>query len=275
MCGIAHKVKRPVAFSHDHTMITSPGVAPALACFFAQRLGASIAISPASLSDNRLLAALPAKEQSRLVPQLEHVSLEPGQLLYDLGVIPYIFFPTSGVIAKIVRMDDGDGIEAGMVGKEGMVPLCLLMGLDSTPFRAVVQNAGGAWRMEAAAFKALIKPGPVVHSLLLRFVAAFMAQVSQSAGCNQLHPLEKRYCRWLLMTQDRLESNEFVLKQEFAGGMLGVRRESITPVARKLQEAGLIRYIRGRITITDRPGLEAASCECYQRVKAVYDHLLS
>lgn len=228
----------------------------------------------AAFKDNRLLAALPAKERKRLMPQLEHVALEPGQLLFDLGLIPFVFFPTGGVIAKVVRMDDGDGIEAGMVGNEGMVPLCLFMDLDSTPFRAVVQNAGGAWRMDAAVFTSLVKPGQIVHSLLLRFAAAFMAQVSQSAGCNQLHPLEKRYCRWLLMTHDRLESDEFAMKQEFAGGMLGVRRMSITPVARKLQEAGLIRYRRGRITITDRSGLEAASCECYRRVKAVYDHLL-
>jgi len=227
------------------------------------------------VTDNRLLAALPARENRRLAPHLERVSLEAGQVVFDLGSIPHVFFPTSGVISKVVRMDDGGGIEAGMVGKEGMVPLCLLMDLDSTPFRAVVQNPGEAWRMEAAAFKQLVKPGQFIHDVLLRFAAAFMAQVSQSAGCNRLHPLEKRYCRWLLMTQDRLESNEFQLKQEFAAGMLGVRRMTITPVARKLQGAGLVRYSRGRITITDRRGLESASCECYRRVQAVYDTLFN
>jgi CRP-like cAMP-binding protein len=127
--------------------------------------------------------------------------------------------------------------------------------------------------MEAEAFQALVKPGQFVHGVLLRFAAAFMAQVSQSAGCNRLHSLEKRYCRWLLMTQDRLEGNEFILKQKFAAGMLGVRRMTITPVARKLQKEGVIRYSRGRITITSRRGLEARACECYRRVQVVYDSL--
>ena len=230
---------------------------------------------PGSFSGNKLLAALSAKDQRRLAPYLEQVTLEMGQLLFDLGRIPHVFFPSSGVISKIVRMDDSDGIEAGMVGKEGMLPLCLFLDLDFTPFRAVVQNPGQAWRMEAAAFKALVKPGSFIHAVLLRFAAAFMAQVSQSAGCNRRHPLEKRYCRWLLMTQDRLGSNEFVLKQAFAAGMLGVRRMSITPVAKKLQRAGLFRYSRGRITILDRRGLEAASCVCYRRVQVVYDQLLN
>jgi CRP-like cAMP-binding protein len=225
------------------------------------------------LTDNRLLAALPAKENRRLAPHLERVSLETGQLLFDLGSITHVFFPVSGVISKVVRMDNGDGIEAGMVGREGMVPLCLFMDLDSTPFRAVVQNPGEAWRMDAEAFKAHVHPGNFVHSVLLRFAAAFMAQVSQSAGCNRLHSPEKRYCRWLLMTQDRLESDEFFLKQEFAAGMLGLRRMTITPVAKRLQAAKLLRYSRGRITIINRQGLEGRSCECYRRVQAVYDSL--
>ncbi|MDB5391131.1 MAG: transcriptional regulator, Crp/Fnr family [Planctomycetaceae bacterium] len=225
-------------------------------------------------AENRLLAGLPDEEYRRLAPHLERVSLESGQLLFDLGTITRVFFPISGVISKIVRMNDGDGIEAGMVGHEGMVPLCLFMNLDLTPFRAVVQNPGEAWQMKAEVFKDLVKPGHIIHGVLLRFAAAFMAQVSQSAGCNRLHPLEQRYCRWLLMTQDRLGSNEFVLKQEFAAALLGVRRMTITPVAQKLQETGLFRYSRGRITILDRAGLESASCECYQRVQNVYDNLL-
>lgn len=224
---------------------------------------------------NKLLAVFPADEQRRLVPYVERVPLKPGQLLFDLGRISHVFFPISGVISKIVQMDDGDGIEAGMVGNEGMVPLCLFMELDATPFRAVVQNPGEAWRIGASAFKALIRPGQVCHTVLLRFAAAFMAQVSQSAACNRLHSLAKRYCRWLLMTQDRMESSEFELKQEFAARMLGVRRMSITPVAKKLQDAGLLRYRRGHITITGRQGLESASCECYRRVQMVYDSLLN
>ena len=229
---------------------------------------------PASFGDNRLLAALLAKDQRRFEPYLEQIPLETGQVLFERGNISHVFFPISGVISKIVQMDDSNGIQAGMIGNEGMLPLCLFMELDNTPFRAVVQNPGQAWRMEAGAFKALVKPGSHFHSVLLRFAAAFVAQVSQSAGCNRLHPLEKRYVRWLLMTQDRLGSNELFLKQEFAAAMLGVRRMSITPVAKKLQQAGLIRYGRGRITILDRPGLEAASCECYRRVQSAYDSLL-
>lgn len=228
---------------------------------------------PRPLADNKLLAQLPAAEQRLLAPHLERVSLEAGQVLFETGRIPHVYFPVSGVTSKVVAMEDGHLMEAGMVGREGMVPLCLFLELDPTPFRAVVQNAGEAWRMKASAFKELIAPGQTVYVMLLRFAAAFMAQVSQSAACNRLHPLEKRYCRWLLMTQDRLEGNQFILKQEFAAGMLGVRRMTITPVARKLQQAGLIRYSRARITILDRRGLEAVCCECYRRVQAVYEQL--
>jgi CRP-like cAMP-binding protein len=227
------------------------------------------------LADNKLLALLPATEQRRLLPHVERVPLQAGEVLFEVGKIQHVYFPISGVTSKVVVMDDGDIMEAGMVGREGMVPLCLLLDLDSTPFRAVVQNAGEAWRMKASAFKELMAPGQLVHSSLLRFAAAFMAQVSQSAACNRLHPLEKRYCRWLLMTHDRLEGNRFILKQEFAAGMLGVRRMTITPVARKLQQAGLIRYSRARITILDRRGLEAVCCECYRRVQAVYEQLFA
>jgi CRP-like cAMP-binding protein len=222
---------------------------------------------------NGLLAALPPGEQRRLVPHMELVPMNMGQVLFDLGKIPHVFFPLGGVISKIIRMDNGAGIEAGMVGREGMVPLCLFMELDQTPFHAIVQNPSDALRMEAAAFKTVVRPGQFVHTALLRFAAAFMTQVAQSAGCNCLHQLERRYCRWLLMTHDRLECNEFDLKQEFAAGMLGVRRMSITPVARRLQQAGLLRYSRGRIRILNRGGLEARCCECYGRVQAVYDSL--
>lgn len=226
------------------------------------------------LTDNKLLARLPLKELRRLEPHLDLVSLAAGQVILDKGRISHVYFPTSGVISKFVRMDDGDSIEAGMVGNEGMVPLCLFLELDSTPFDALVQNAGEALRMKARAFHALVRPGQLVHSVLLRFAAAFMAQVSQAAGCHRLHPLEKRYCRWLLMTHDRVGANQFTLKQASAAAMLGVRRMSISPAARKLQAAGLIRYSRGRITVLNRPGLETASCECYRWIRKFYDNLL-
>ncbi|MBI1831294.1 MAG: Crp/Fnr family transcriptional regulator [Planctomycetes bacterium] len=223
---------------------------------------------------NRLLGALPVAQHRQVAAHLETVSLRAGHVLFDLGVISHIYFPVKGIVSKVVRMDKGNGVEVGMIGNEGMAPLCIFMDLNASPFRAIVQNSGEAWRMKADVFKALVKPGHVFHSVILRFAAAFMAQVSQSAGCNRLHSLEKRYCRWLLMTHDRVESDQFELKQEFSAGMLGVRRMSITPVAQKLQKAGMIRYRRGLITILDRPALENAACECYRRVQSIYETLL-
>lgn len=233
-----------------------------------------MALARVPVSDNKLLAALPAQVRQALEPFLQNVPLEAGQIILEEGKISNVFFPISGVISKVVQLGDEGMIEAGMIGNEGMVPLCLFMELDRTPFHAVVQNSGSAWMIAAADFKTLVKPGTHLHVALLRFAAAFMAQVSQTAACNQLHPFEKRYCRWLLMTQDRLMTNELFLKQEFAAQMLGVRRMSITPVAKRLQQSKLIQYSRGRITILDRSGLQLIACECYQRVKAVYDNLL-
>lgn len=227
-----------------------------------------------SAASNALLARIPPNEFRRIASHLEPVTLGAGQVLFNRGMINHVYFPISGVISKTIRMDDRSSVEAGMVGKEGMVPLCLLMGLDASPFEVVVQNRGEAVRMEAATFNAIVRPGQMFHSVLLRFAAAFMAQVSQAAGCNQLHRLQKRYCRWLLMTHDRLEADEFILRQETAAALLGVRRMSVTPVAQKLQRAGLIKYSRGQIEILDRPGLEATSCECYRRIKDIYDTLL-
>lgn len=229
---------------------------------------------PLPATANQLLGVLPTREVRRLQPYLELIAVDPGQVLLGQGEISHVYFPTSAVIAKFVRMEDGDSIEAGIVGKEGMVPLCLFLELDSTPFDALVQNGGETLRMRAKAFHSLVRPGQLVHSVLLRFAAAFMAQVSQAAGCHRLHLLHKRYCRWLLMTHDRTGTDQFMLKQESAAAMLGVRRMSITPVAQKLEKAGLIHYSRGRVTILNRPGLEAASCECYSRITSYYDNLL-
>lgn len=225
---------------------------------------------PPLFPDNDLLRALPARDALDLAARLERTSLAAGDIVFDAGKIDTVFFPTSSVITKIVRMDDGSRAEAGIVGREGMVPLCLFMHLDASPFRGVVQNPGDAWRMSAGEFREVVRPGTALHARVLRFAASFMAQLSQSAGCARLHSLEKRYCRWLLMTLDRVGASEFELKQDVAAAALGVRRMTITPVARKLQTAGLIRYRRGRIKILDRAGLEAVCCECYNRVRAIY-----
>jgi len=188
--------------------------------------------------------------------------------------MPHFYFPVSCVISKLVATDEGDSAEAGIVGKEGIVPLYSFLGLQITSFQVVVQHSGEALRMKADVFKEKISAEHPLHRLLLRYAAAFLGQVSHSAACNGLHPVQKRCCRWFLMMHDRVETNEFMLTQEFIGKMLGVRRVSITPVARRLQEAGLVQYNRGRIKILDRLGLEAASCECYHRTKAIYDGLL-
>ena len=225
--------------------------------------------------NNQLLKILPAKELKLLQPHLEVVPLARNQVLLGEGVIRHVFFPTSGIVTKIVKMTTGRQLEAGMIGKEGMIPLCLFLELDKTPFRAVVQNAGEAFRISTKDFKAKIKLVPSLGTSLMRFAAAFTAQASLSAACNQLHQTLPRFCRWLLMTHDRIGENRFMLTQETAATMLGVRRMSITAAAIKLQEQGLIEYSRGKVTIVDRPGLERATCECYARIKTSYDNLLS
>lgn len=223
---------------------------------------------------NGLLASLPAKDRRNVLRHCDSVSLGLGEVLNEpSGKIPYVYFPNSCIISKLVGMADGGSAEAGIVGNEGMVSLYSFLGLQASSHQAVVQHPGEAMRMKVEVFEAEISSEHPLHRLLLRFTAAFLGQVSHSAACNGLHPVQKRCCRWFLMMHDRVESDEFVLTQEFIGKMLGVRRVSITPVARKLQEAGLIHYIRGRITILDRQGLEAAACECYHRTKVIYDGL--
>ena len=170
-------------------------------------------------------------------------------------------------------MKGGATAEAGMVGREGMVCLCTFLVCDTTPFQAVVQNPGEALRMKAEVFKAEVRRNTGLTSILHRYTDAFLTQVSYSAACNRLHTVEERCCRWLLMTHDRAEPDHFTLTQEFLAQMLGVQRTSVPEVARSLQGAGLIRYSRGKVKILDRPGLEAASCECYGNIKVKFDAL--
>lgn len=221
---------------------------------------------------NAILAGLPAKERQRIFPHLEPVTLDFEQILLQQGErMTFAYFPLSGVVAKLVTLADGGSAEVGMVGNEGMVPLYLFLGFPSTPFQTVVQNSGQALRMKTDIFKSEVGRNKAFHQLLLRYTGGFLAQLSESAACNRLHEVQQRYCRWLLMTHDRVGGDEFILKQEFVGKALGVRRMSITPVAQALQEAGLIRYRRGRITILNRQGIEGRACECYQYTKSFYD----
>jgi CRP-like cAMP-binding protein len=224
---------------------------------------------------NQLLAALPAAERERWLPQLEPVEMPLGQVIYESGSkMSHVFFPTTAIVSLLYVMEDGASAEIAVVGHEGVVGIALFMGGETTPSRAVVQSAGSAWRAEPAAIKTEFERSvPVLH-LLLRYTQALITQMAQTAVCNRHHSLDQQLCRWLLLSLDRLPGNELVMTQELIANMLGVRREGVTGAALSLQEAGLIRYARGHITVLDRAGLEARTCECYAVVKKEYDRLL-
>ena len=222
-----------------------------------------------------MLAALPAAEWARWLPHLEPVDLDLGRVLYESGAtLSHVYFPTTAIVSLLYVMEDGASAEIGVVGYEGLVGVSLFMGGESTPSRAVVQSAGKGWRMPSAALKDEFSRSSAVLHLLLRYTQALITQMAQTAVCNRHHTLDQQLCRWLLLSLDRLEGNVLVMTQELIANMLGVRREGVTEAALSLQEAGLIRYARGRITVLDRPRLEARSCECYAVVKKEYDRLL-
>jgi CRP-like cAMP-binding protein len=211
----------------------------------------------------------------RLRPQLETVALGLKELIYEPDTpIPYIYFPNSGVTSILTIMKNGKAAEVGVVGKEGMLGLPVFLGTDRSSGQSFSQVPGESLRLGAAAFRAAIQRSRALIDLLHRYTQALFTQVSQSAACNSLHSIEERCGRWLLMTHDRVEADEFVLTQELLAIMLGVRRASVAEVAEKLQQAGLIRYRRGQMRILDRKGLEATSCECYGVIRAEYERLL-
>lgn len=225
--------------------------------------------------ENRLLAELPKLELERLIPNLESVSLALGQVIYESGGrMSHVYFPTDSIISLLYLMENGTTAEIGVIGYEGMVGLALFMGGQTTPNRAVVQSAGSAFRMRAKALQDEFVKGGVFQQLLLRFTQALITQISQTAVCNRLHSVEQQLCRWLLLSYDRLHSDKLVMTHTLIANMLGVRREGITIAAKKLQERRVISYVRGTITLLDRPGLEATVCECYSVVKNEYDRLL-
>ncbi|BAY44869.1 Crp/Fnr family transcriptional regulator [Scytonema sp. HK-05] len=224
---------------------------------------------------NRLLATLPTQEQERLQPHLQLVPLEYRQILYRPNEpIDYIYFPNYGVVSLLNLMENGDAVEVGTVGNEGMVGLPVFLGANTIPGEAFAQVPGEAFRMRADVFQREVTPGSPVHALLLRYTQALINQIAQSSACNRLHSIEERFCRWMLMTQDRVGSNQFPLTQEFIAQMLGVRRASVSVVAAIIQKAGLISYKRGKMTIVDREGLQGATCECYAIIKQEFDRLL-
>jgi CRP-like cAMP-binding protein len=224
---------------------------------------------------NHLLAALPEADWQRWQPQLEWVSLPLGQVLYESGcTMSHVYFPTDAIVSLLYVMADGASAEIAVVGNEGVVGISLFMGGGSTPSRAVVQSAGQGWRLRAAAIRDEFNDSPPVMHLMLRYTQALITQMAQTAVCNRHHVLDQQLCRWLLLSLDRLGGDELRMTQELIANMLGVRREGVTEAALKLQRDGLIRYSRGHITVLDRAGLEARTCECYEVVRKEYARLL-
>ncbi len=225
---------------------------------------------------NQLLAALPKEVYEELLPHLEPMSFSLGEVVYESGgQMTHVYFPTSSIISLLYLMANGATAEIGVVGYEGVVGVALFLGGGTTPNRAVVQSAGNAYRMKAHVLREAFEQGGAMQLLLLRYTQALITQISQTAVCNRLHSIEQQLCRWLLLSHDRLRSDQLVMTQDLISNMLGVRREGVTVAARQLKDRGLISYVRGALTIVDRPGLEAAVCECYGVVKTEYDRLLS
>jgi len=230
---------------------------------------------PAPTPRNRLLAALPPEDLARLWPRLQPVELVfRSTLQAPEELITAVYFPETGCISRLAPMDDGDSAEVGLIGPDGMVGLAVLLGGDSESFETLVQVPGTALRMDAAAFREALEGIPSLRARLLRYALAHFEQVARTAACNGRHNSEQRLARWLLMAHDRVEGDEFPMTHEFMAMMLGVRRAGVTVAARTLQKAGLIRYERGRMEITDRPGLEATTCECYGIARRANDRLL-
>jgi len=224
---------------------------------------------------NQLLAALPDAEWQRWLPKLEAVPLPLGSVLYESGgTLSHVYFPTTAIVSLLYVMESGASAEIAVVGNEGLVGISLFMGGDSTPSRAVVQSAGQGYRLAAAAMQQEFDRAGAAMHLLLRYTQALITQMAQTAVCNRHHSLDQQLCRWLLLSLDRLQGNELKMTQELIANMLGVRREGVTEGATRLQQAGLIRYARGHITVLDRAGLEARTCECYAVVRKEYDRLL-
>jgi CRP-like cAMP-binding protein len=233
------------------------------------------AVENHSPRQNQLLKALPGEDFQRMVPHLELISMRLGEVLYEPGTrLRHVYFPTTSIVSLLYVMEDGASAEIAIVGNEGILGISLFMGGDTTPSRAVVQSAGYGYRLKAQLLKDEFgRFGPAMH-LLLRYTQALITQMAQTAVCNRHHSVDQQLCRWLLLSLDRLASNELTMTQALIADMLGVRREGVTEAAGKLQDAGLIRYVRGRISVLDRPGLEMRSCECYQVVKSEFDRLL-
>ena len=224
---------------------------------------------------NHLLAVLPEAEGERLFPHLEWVPLPLGQALYESGdQLSHVYFPTTAIVSLLYVLANGAPAEIAVVGNDGIVGIALFMGGETMPNRAVVQSAGHAYRLKGPMLKQEFQRAGALQHLLLRYTLALLTQMAQTAVCNRHHSVDQQLCRWLLLSLDRLPSNELSMTQELIANMLGVRREGVTEAAGKLQSAGLIHYSRGKITVLDRPGLETRVCECYEVVRKEFLRLL-
>jgi len=225
--------------------------------------------------DNHLLAALPADDYARLLPELEPVALLVGDVVCEPGgAMAHALFPASAIISLQYVMENGASAEIAGVGREGLVGVPMFTGGESSPSRSVVQTGGAAWRLRQSILLEEFNRGGALMRVLLRYTQALIAQMSLTAACNRRHSLEQQLCRWLLLTLDRLAGNELVMTQELIASMLGVRREGVTEAAGRLQRAGIISYRRGHITVLSRDALEARVCECYASVRSAFEPLL-
>lgn len=224
---------------------------------------------------NHLLAALPEFEYQRLLPHLERVQLALGETISEAGgKTHYIYFPTTAIVSLLNVLENGSTAEIAVVGREGVVGVALFMGGASMLSRALVQSEGTAYRLPGDLLKREFDRDPAMQHLFMRYIMALLAQMAQTAICNRHHSIDQQLCRWLLLSMDRLSGNVLNMTQELIADMLGVRREGVTEAAGKLQDAGLISYSRGCLTVLDRPGLEARVCECYKVVKEEFVRLL-
>jgi CRP-like cAMP-binding protein len=225
--------------------------------------------------ESRVVSLLPAAERQRLLQRCERMDMKSKQLLFEAnGPISHVYFPLSGMASMVLKAESGTAVEVGTVGNEGMVGMPVYLGAKSSPTEGVWQVSGETLRMPAEDLSAALEREGELRFVLQRFSQALMNQISQSVLCNHHHPIEKRLARWLLMTHDRVGADQFDLIEEHMGQMLAVRPPAAVATAGALEEAGLIRYDRGHLTIVDRPGLEASACECYEVVRREFERLL-
>ena len=226
-------------------------------------------------ASNRVLASIPKRELARLQPNLEPIQLKYGQVLYEPGAaIRHVYFPVNSLVSLLTAVDKRRSLEVGMVGNEGMAGMPFILGMGVSGVRALVQGGGDALRMASGPFRVEFARNPGLQQTLYRYMYALMAQISQTAACNRFHEAEPRLARWLLMTRDRVLSDEFPLTHEFLAHMLGVRREGVTEAASALKRRKLITYSRGKIRILNTRGLKSASCQCYETVQTAFKRAL-